>query len=207
MHPVTILPPWLLELIRVVISEKSAYLNTLAKKDFVLYKGEGDVNVCATPLLRILQFCKPTDDGGLTALLHDQDHKILAYFNRESLVNYENLHWHRLTYKSVESILLIKRANLRFVTIPALQEKFGTLPGLTLEKGLGILILEITDVDSFLKEQITVGAKHDNALPYVYSDPEYIRICGEKPDTRDLEALIRYIEGDLLSDDDSLSNC
>lgn len=204
MHPIALLPPWLLELVRDVISKQSIYTNLLAKKGFVVYKGQGNVNVKSTPLLRLLEFCKAHSDGRLTAILHDSGHKMLVVFTRESLVRYENKHLERITYMTVRSIFLIKGANLRFITIRQLQELFGNVVGLKIAGGLGVLVLEVTDVDSFTKQQIVVPAMDDAALQFLYSDPEYMEICKEGPDTLGLEASRRFLCGDMISDEEDV---
>lgn len=128
MHPIQILPAWLLELVSDVINKQSTYTNPLAKKGFVLYRSEEDMNIKATPLLRILGFCKAHSDGRLTAILHDASHKILVCFSRESLIKYENKHLERLTYMSINSILIVKEASLRFITITQLPQLLALCP-------------------------------------------------------------------------------
>ncbi|PSK36912.1 hypothetical protein C7M61_003776 [Candidozyma pseudohaemuli] len=204
MHPIPILPAWLLELVRDVINKQSTYTNPLAKKGFVVYRSEEDMNIKATPLLRILGFCKAHNDGRLTAILHDASHKVLVCFSRESLIKYENKHLERLTYMSINSILLIKEANLRFITITQLPQLFGSVPGLKLKPGLGILVLEVTIVDSFTKQQLRVPPKDDDAVPFLYSDPEYLELCMEEGDVLGLEASRRYLCGDMVSDEEEL---
>lgn len=196
-YPIVLLSPWVLHCVLSKVRD-TAYSSSMAVKNFVKYESPNVNNIGWTPILRIFRFAKPTDDGALTAVLNDSTHKILALFTSHCIRQFESNYKQRITYCTTNSLLLVKRANLRFVSLHQLREQFGVIAGLKLRVGTEVLIMEVLEVEMFQRDQIRVPATADNSLLFIYDEASYreksgraeLRVKVEHKVTEDFDEMI-----------------
>lgn len=169
LYPLVLLSPWLLESILDLPNDEK-YTTRLVGKNFVKYNGPGQVNLKWTPLVRLFQFVR--SDPALTAVVNDGGHRILAVFTDDAIKRYEMDNGQRITYKTTSAIFLVRRANLCFISPRTLFRMFPSVPGLVLKDETPVVILEISEVSIFSRNQASVSARFDN-LPFVYGNKEY----------------------------------
>lgn len=177
-YPIIFLSPWLVHTITENVDDAPAYSNNLVSKGFIKYQGPGVCNIQWTPLVRVFKYISTTPQGELTAVLNESENKILALFTRECIVKFELEYSQRLTYNTVHSLIIIRRANLRFATVPMLRQSFGGVGGLDLTAGTEVVYLEILEIEVFHRDQFVVEGGHENRLRFVYGDEDYRRKFG-----------------------------
>lgn len=179
-YPIVLLDSWLLDLISSSSQKEAIYSNPVLAKSIIAFEGPDQSNLKTTPVLRVYSFTKLTESGELTAVLNDASNKVLALFTKECILNFESRFAQRITYHTVNSLLLVKRALLRFLTLRELRQKFGVVDGLRVSPNIAIVYLEISEVEFFHREQARVASLVENTLRFVYSEPQYGEKFGQK---------------------------
>lgn len=171
-YPLVLHESWLADGILKDVANNVNYTNPLVKKEFV----GSSSTIRKKPILRILKFLKTTQSSGLTAILADSTHKVLALFPfQPTILNFEIQYKQRITYHTLNSLILIKKANLKFVTKPELACDYG----INLEHEIDILVLEVLDLEIFQRDQVTLGVNIENSLQLIYYDKRYLNECGQ----------------------------
>lgn len=171
-YPLVLQQSWLLGLVKETVT-RSQYTTSLLKKDAVK---EG---FHTTPLLRIFRFMKLTETHDLTAILADSTHKMLAIFPYKPTVrDFEIKYSQRLTYHTPNTLIVVRRANLRFVSPTEARRLFGMVMD-----GPDTLVLEVLDLDMFLRDQVSLSVAVEKNLVFLYDDAEYRQLCGKRPRT------------------------
>lgn len=172
--PIRVLSSWLSKDVINSIGQNTNYVNPIVRKNFkpTLMK--------VSFLLRILEFISPTESMDITAILSDSTHKILSIFKFDpAIVDFENRYHQRMTYNTVNRIIHIKKANLKFMTIDSINKDFK----LNLKGALDIVVLEILDFELFLIDEYRFVNSIESRLEFVYDDPEYDQLCRTKTNT------------------------
>lgn len=188
-YPIVLQQSWLLDLVKQNVT-RDHYTTSLVKKDAVK---EGHRT---TPILRIFRFTKLTEGLDLTAILADSTHKMLAIFPyRPTVRDFELKNSQRLTYHTANALVVIRRANLRFVSSQEARSLFGMVMD-----GPATLVLEVMALDMFLRDQVSLSVAVEKRLVFLYDDPVYRLLCGKRPLSDDPET-----ENEPLCDDDVVS--
>lgn len=203
-YPIVLLSSWVLESVLSHIRESSAYVGNMVSKNFVKYESPGKCNLDWTPILRVFKFTQSTEAGELTAVLNDSTHKILSHFNRECVRRFETKHKQRLTYHTTNSLVLVRRANLRFVSLKQLRAQFGVVAGLQINARTEIVVLEVLEVDMFQRDQIRVPASAENTLRFIYAEGDYKKRCRKYGSSGELQKKVIEDNGGMISDEEDL---
>lgn len=170
--PIRILESWLFPEVMKSIDPNINYINPIVKKNFQ------PTVLKITFLLRILEFIATIKSNDITAVLSDSTHKILAIFKFDSaIVDFENKNHQRMTCNTVNRVIHIKRANLKFIDIDYINMNFK----LTLKGALDIVVLEILEFEVFLVDPFQFDRSTELKLKYLYDEPEYDNLCRRKP--------------------------
>lgn len=175
-YPVILLSSWILRSILEYVEVRSHYANETAVKNFLSYRGPNDCSIKQTPLARILAFVETTPDNELIAIVNDSTHKIAVLFTHEAIQRFEVCYGQRLTFKSVHSLVILRKASLKFIncrTHTKFLRTLGKLPDYAL-KGCSLMYLEVSEVTFFLRDQHSVPASLEKSLDFVYIDADYI---------------------------------
>ncbi|KAG7662940.1 EST3 [[Candida] subhashii] len=153
----------------VIHSIKSTpYSNTIIKKNFepTLLK--------VSPILRICKFLRVTNKNDVTVILADSTHRILAYFPFiPTVVDFENKYCQRITYHTINNLIDIKRANLRFINTNDLERDYGFKES----RNLSIAILEVLEFELYQRDPISFTSDVENKITFVYDDLRYEELC------------------------------
>lgn len=205
-YPIKLLRPHFLQSVVEEVPECVQYSNELVKKNFFVYDGPGKCNLKYTPLFRIFSFQSTTDKGEITGVLNDGSHKILVIFTRECIEKFELAYSRRLTYHTSRSLVIVRRANLRFIPVSKLRHTFGNVPQLRINTGLEVIYLEACELLCFQFDQVTVADAFENSLKFIYEEKAY----QEKYTRKDFKTsykladyLIRQLADGLISDDET----
>lgn len=202
-YPIVVLSSWLVKTIEDKVDNISNYSNNIVAKGFIKYDGPGVCNIAWTPILRVFKFTNTTEKGEISAILNESTHKILALFTRECILKFELKYNQRLTYHTLHSLIVVRKANLRFATAPFLRQCFGRVGGLDLSPGTEVVYLEILEISFFNRDQLTVEATHENKLRFVYGDYDYrIKFGRESINKEDLKQIISFYLDDMASGDE-----
>lgn len=148
--------------------DKGPYTSEVIKKNVTS-------SINTTPILRISKFLKKTPANSLTCVLSDSTHQILAVFPfKPTVVAFENLYRQRITYHTVNCLVLIKQANLRFISRQTLAKDFE----INVNNNVDLVILEVLDLRIFQRDQVPLSGHVENRLKFVYFDPRYVEVCG-----------------------------
>lgn len=204
-YPIVFLSPWLVHTIVNKTLNFQAYSNNTLSKNFLKYDGPRKCNIDWTPLLRVFKFISTTPTGELTVVFNESKSKILALLTRECIRKFEAKYSQRITYCSVHSLVVVKRANLRFATVNMLKKVFGGIGGLDLTPTTEAVYLEVLELEFFHRSQFEVDGSLERRLKFVYGDPEYRKKFEAGPREK-----VWCIEGDgddeMLSDEESLNS-
>lgn len=195
-YPLVLQESWILESIIKNIKKNEIYTNSTIAKNFISFSHSSKA-----PILRILRFLKTTRDCDLTAILTDSTHKVIGIFPfSPTIIDFEVKYKQRITYHTLNSLVLIKQANLKFVNNVQLMNEWGV----SIEDDIDVAVLEILDLEIFQRDQITLGINIENNLPLVYYDKSYLELC-ERRRPRDLTQEKEVQEVILQNYDDVLS--
>lgn len=178
-YPIVLLDAWILDLVTTSVRNRSIYSNPILVKNVITFDGPDSSNLITTPILRLFSFTKSTASGELTAVLNDASHKVLALFSRKCIQDFESRYAQRITYDTINSLFLVKRALLRFITLRELRHKFGVVNGLRVSSDVALVYLEVTDVEFFHREQAKVASLAENTLRFIYADENYKEKLGQ----------------------------
>lgn len=173
MDPVVLQNGWLrdslLKSISNVPSERTLTSELLAK----------NVSPESLPVLRIFRFLQKTHLKDLTAILSDSTHKIYAVFPYEAIRAFELKYKKRITLQTVNSLILVERADYIFVGSQRLLQDYGVRSE---AKGGSLIVLKVNQVEIFLRDQIELGWVVSSKLKFVY-DTEYEKMvsCDKTP--------------------------
>lgn len=159
------------------------------------------------PILRVFSFTKLTESGELTAVLNDASNKVLALFTKECIQKFESRFAQRITYHTINSLLLVKRALLRFLTLRELRNKFGVVDGLRVTPDVALVYLEISEVEFFHREQARVSALVERTLRFVYAESQYEERYGQENVIKAKGEIDRFAfewEDEMVSDEEDI---
>lgn len=187
-YPIVFLTPWLLTCLLDRVQLQSTTSNVIAAKDLIGANRSLDF----TPVVRISQFLKKTGNSELGAVLNDGTHKLFALFTRQCIRDFERKYLRRLTRYTLHSLVIIKRANLRFARLK--QEILG-LFGFWKELNpiiseADVVYLEILEIKVFSWDQVRVSGYHENRLKLVYCEEKYRHKYGKRSVRKDLDGLL-----------------
>lgn len=149
-------------------TKKTPYTSDIVKKNVI-----SSLNV--TPILRISKFLKKTSTNALTCVFSDSTHQILVLLPfKPTIVAFENLYKQRITFHTVNCLVEIKQANLRFISRQTLANDFE----ININNKVDIIILEVLDLRIFQRDQVFLSGHVENRLKFVYFDPKYVEVCG-----------------------------
>lgn len=149
-------------------TKKTPYTSDIVKKNVI-----SSLNV--TPILRISKFLKKTSTNALTCVFSDSTHQILVLLPfKPTIVAFENLYKQRITFHTVNCLVEIKLANLRFISRQTLANDFE----ININNKVDIIILEVLDLRIFQRDQVFLSGHVENRLKFVYFDPKYVEVCG-----------------------------
>lgn len=172
-YPLVVLSSWLIKTIDDKVDDFAKYLNNIVAKGFIKYEAPGSCNIDWTPVLRIFKFTKTTPNGEISAILNDSTHKILAIFTRDCIIKFESKYSQRLTYHTLHSLIIVRKANLRFALGRFIRESFGSIGSIELLTGTEAVYLEILEIELFQRDPMDVDASHENKLKFVYGNDSY----------------------------------
>lgn len=184
-YPLLLQEPWINESIVSTIDSEITYTNSRIKTDFIV-NNKCSIGTC---IIRIYQFLRITKDGGITAIGNDSTHKVLLKFSFEAVKLFEKVYRQRITYNMVETLILINRANLKFINSIELYRDFDNF-----RSKFDVAIIEITHCTIFNRDQMGLQVKLENLLRFIYDEEHYKRKCAprdkdyeEYPDIYDQE--------------------
>jgi hypothetical protein len=93
---------------------------------------------------------------------------------KPTIVAFENLYKQRITFHTVNCLVEIKQANLRFISRQTLANDFE----ININNKVDIIILEVLDLRIFQRDQVFLSGHVENRLKFVYFDPKYVEVCG-----------------------------
>lgn len=126
------------------------------------------------PILRIFKFLNSTSSLGITAILADSKHKILAYFPfRPTIVKFETFYKQRLTFHTANCLITVQQANLKFINKTELHNDYCV----DFSNDIDIAILEIIDFKIFQRDQVLLHNSIENSLSFLYDDGDYKSLC------------------------------
>lgn len=206
-YPIVLLDSWILSLTLTGVRNKSIYCNPVIIKSFILFDGPDSTDLRITPLLRVFSFTKATETGELTAVLNDASHKILALFTRSCIQEFESRYAQRITFHTTNSIFLVKKAHLRFITLRDLRHKFGVVNGLRVQSDVSLVYLEVAEVEFFHREQAKVASIAENTLRFIYADEKYKKKLSQaNADSKQMSQFASEWEDGMISDEDDIPN-
>ena len=169
--PLVFLNSWILQAILKRLRSQPNFVGSLVEKNFITSSSiDGKV-----PILRISGFLKVTNDCSLSVVLSDATHKVLALFPYyPTILNFEIAYKQRITYHTLNCLIGIKHAHLRFVNNYELKEKFG----FSQLDDTDVAVLEIIDLFIFDRDQIYLGVNIEKKLNFIYWELEYQKECG-----------------------------
>lgn len=176
----------------------SHFTSRCAAKHFVRFRSPEDANVDFCPVLRLLRFCK-SENGSLSAVFHDESHKILAVLAKECIRRFECAEAQRITYLTNDTLFVVKDADLEFLHVTEITRLFGHVPSLSVSASVDCCFLVIHELEWFVRWPIDAPARYDLALPWIYGDSDYIDHVNGSRDT-DLAQLDVYYTGGMVSD-------
>lgn len=149
----------------------------------------------------MFKFISTTPAGELTVVLNESESKVLALLTRECIRKFEAKHSQRITYCSVRSLVIVKRASLKFATVNMLKRVFGGIGGLDLTPNTEAVYLEVLELEFFHRSQFEVEGSLERRLKFVYGDPEY-----RKKFEAGSKERVWCIDGDdeMISDEETL---
>ncbi|SGZ57190.1 CIC11C00000001410 [Sungouiella intermedia] len=171
-YPIVLLSSWLVKTISDKVEDQQTYLSNIVAKGFINYQGPGKCNIDWTPILRVFKYTNTTAKREICAILNESSHKILVLFTRECISKFESEYSQRLTSCPVHSLIIIRRANLRFATNSFLRDNFKGIK-IELERGTEVVYLEILEIEVFYRTAMRVEATHENKLRFVYGAENY----------------------------------
>ncbi|RLV91010.1 Telomere replication protein EST3 [Spathaspora sp. JA1] len=153
------------------INPTRAYTSSLVTKDFK------PTQLKISSILRICRFLKTTESHNITCILADSTHKILAYFPfKPTIVDFENKQCRRITYGTLNNLIDVKLANLRFVNETELQREYN----ITGVWGCDVVVLEIIEFDIFQSDRLKFTPEVENRFKFVYEENRYEQLCKKK---------------------------
>ncbi|WEJ93559.1 hypothetical protein PSN45_001026 [Yamadazyma tenuis] len=161
-HPLVLQESWVLDAV-VNSLDTSSYASAVVSKHFVRNSRSADG---ITAVVRVLQFLKVAPTGGITAVLTDRTHKILARFTVDAVRSFERDYCQRITLNTVNSLFVLKSAHLQITTKQELIKDYGN----SFNTRSSILVLNVDACDVFLRDQVKYDAKVDKELVFVYND-------------------------------------
>lgn len=186
---------WLLDSVTDLIDSHRTYTSPVIKKHFF------NTRYFCNTILRIIRFLKTTDNNDLTTILADSTHYILAIFPyHPTIFNFEIKYKQRITFYTPNTLIKVKRANLKFINRNDLIQKYAS----QFDSTIDIAILEVLDFDFFQRDQVLLAVQFEKRLQFIYKSPKYINACSSKrADTSDIPAstddLSLEPEGDIIS--------
>lgn len=170
--PLILQDKWLLEAILSKVDEDIVYSNAIIDKNFVksVYCLE------KTPVLRIFKFLKITESHDLTLILSDSHHKILARVLQSAIFNFELKYSYRITYQTLNSLVILRKTALIFVN------KFDLAKDFDYEEdtSTNTIVLDILDLDIFQRDQVQLAPHIELGLKFLYNEDNYRRVCLRK---------------------------
>lgn len=157
-NPLVLQDKWLLDAVVRSITRRQ-YVGGMIKKNFI--KHNKTINR-KTAILRVFQFLKTTKDGGITAIVCDETHKILCKFNRNAVRQFEKQYNQRITYGTTNSTFIINTGHLQFV------KKFQLVNDYNFQKD--VFVLEIDRCSIFQRDQVIYHLKINQSIYFVYDD-------------------------------------
>lgn len=204
-QPLVFQDQWLLKSITHYIDPVASYSNAVVKKGYIK-KGRTCGGSGKSAILRINQFFKITKAGGITAVLSDSQHKILANFVFDTAIQrFENKYRQRITYQSINSLIMIKQADLKFISKFDLMHNYDK----SFNSKQEVAILDVHECEIFQRDQVMFNFKYQNSLSFIYQDKSYIKACSiplrlRQHDTEDdgtdkVNAMINVDYDDMIS--------
>lgn len=184
--PLVVQEEWILNLILEQVKPETTYYNDLVKKNFIHYDPPRYKNVSRTPIARITELKHNTPQGDLISVIGDFSHEILTIFPFYPTIDeFERRYNQRITSKTLLSVILIKRANLKFTKAHEFH-KFSEIKSkdsfirkfpVFREPNLDILVLEITEFQLFQHDQTDLRDNWFKSLRYIYTEDNYKQLC------------------------------
>ncbi|CCE83777.1 Piso0_004364 [Millerozyma farinosa CBS 7064] len=169
--PIVFQQSWLLDSVTDVIDSHRTYTSPVIKKHF-----SNTRDSCNT-ILRIIRFLKTTDNNDLTSILADSTHYILAVFPyHPTIFNFEIKYKQRITFYTPNTLIKVKRANLKFINRNDLIQKYAS----QFDSTADIAILEVLDFDFFQRDQVSLAVQFEKRLQFIYKSPKYVHACSSR---------------------------
>lgn len=198
-YPVPILSSWFLNGILEHTPLQTSYSNALLSKRFISYQDK-KCSLPYTPLVRVLSFASTAASGEIVVVFNDASHKIMARLTREAIIRFEQSHGQRITFETLNRLMIIRKADLRFV------EKMNRVDFLSVMATLGgcqvaTVFLDIFELDYYVRDRVLVSDFADNSLQPVYDDTEYIKRFGRRHRGH---VLLKIDDDGMISDENHL---
>lgn len=205
-YPVPILSSWLLTGVTEYTPVQSVYSSVYLSKAFIRYTSD-KCSLPWTPLVRILSYQSTTATGEIVLIVHDSTHKMMARFTREATRRFEQAFGQRITFESVNRLMIIRSASLKFVRDAEMPDFCRALSSLGVRyHGVAIVFLEVTEVEFYARDRISVSFKADSALIPIYRDVEYLEMFKNGLDRLKVDSGLTIAEGfeshELISDEE-----
>lgn len=114
-------------------------------------------------VLRISKFLKTTPDKSITAVVSDSQNGMLAEFPFDpTIIRFENQNSQRLTYHTVNCLIIIKGARLKYTSPAVLARDYNY------NSNDYLPVLEIMDLKILQRDQVQLEAAIENSLLLVY---------------------------------------
>lgn len=174
-YPVPILSSWLLTGVVDHVPIQTAYCSVYLSKRFIEYIGE-KCSLPWTPLIRILSFQSTTPSGEIILLIHDSTHAMVARFTREATQRFEQTFGQRITFETVNRLIVVRSASLKFVSDSEKADFARAFGSLRVRfHGAALVYLEVAEIEFYARDRIAVSFAADNALIPIYKDVEYLK--------------------------------
>lgn len=175
-----------------------AYSNVYLSKHFINEK-HGKWSLPWTPLVRTLLFSATTASGEIVAIFHDASHKILVKLSRKAIVRFEQTHGQRITFETIDRLMLIRQASLKFVSAADKVDFSSTLATLGgWNPSVSCVYLEVHEIEFYSRDRLFVPNVINRLLRLVYRDVSY----SERFGAGHLHSL--ETEDDLVSDPEQI---
>lgn len=171
-YPLVLQNQWVYDSVISTIDVHKTYFDSMLAKNFV--KNKKTVGN-KTPILRIFQFLKITEDDGMSAILNDSSHKILCKFTYKCCKQFERLYRQRITFQTLHCLILLETAHLKFIDKVDLNRDFDTFNG-----NFDVIILEIDHCTIFNHDRTDLPINIEKSLKFIYDELPYKNACGPR---------------------------
>lgn len=163
----TFLNEWVKDESLKCIEKNKIYTNPNIRKNFI-------DTLHVTPILRIFKFLKISNSYGITAILADSKHQILAHFPLlPTVTSFENKYRQRITYETTHCLILLRKVNLVFISKQELKDDYGLYFG----DDIDVISLQVLDLDIFGRDKVVLGQGIERNLKFLYDDEDYKKVC------------------------------